>query len=218
MTSLRAASWIHDVINVFIDSLEMEIGLLQRGDTSWRFYNEQLERIRPMRAYLPRNAQHILRDLELARPDIDIGFALVSHDLLRASLEAAATAAAREILTKTDLRARVEAARERHLLKYPKDIPTGAFAADRHADLVAEHLVNDVTELPANHADAVFWKEHGSEFTGATSTPAFQELRRARQELLSYDQETVPWLKARGDLLRQQFDIPAAPAAVTGYR
>lgn len=216
MSSSRAASWVYDVINVLIDALELEVTLLGRGDTSWRFYNEQLERIRPLNAYLTRNAQHILRDLLRARPEV--GAALMPHDELRASLETAATAAAREILATTDLRVRVEAARERYSLKYPKDVPTGAYAAEKHADLVAEHLINEVHELPFNYTDAIFWKEHGLEFSSVMHTPACQELRRARQALLSYSQKTIEWLQEYSSSLCQQFDIPAAPSAVTGYR
>ena len=216
MSSLRAASWVYDVINVLIDALEMEATLLRRGDSSWRFYNEQLEHIRPLNAYLTRNAQHILRDFLLARPEV--GTTLMPHDELRASLEAAATVAARAILSETDLRARVEDARQRYLLKHPNDVPTGAFAAEKHPDLVAEHLVNEVHELPANYTDAVFWREHGGELSSVTNTPAFQELRRARQALLSYDQGLIQRLHAYSYSLCEQFGIPAAPSAVTGYR
>lgn len=214
--SSRVASWVYDVINVLIDALGLEATLLGRGDTSWRFYNEQLERIRPLTAYLTRNAQHILRDLLRARPEVSA--ALMLHDELRASLETAATAAAREILATTDLRARVEAARQRYLLKYPKDNPTGAFAAEKHADLVTEHLINEVHALPSNYTDATFWKEHGHELSSVLHTPACQELRSARQALLSYDQKTIEWLQEYSYSLCQQFDIPAAPSVVTGYR
>lgn len=216
MTSLRAASWVYDVINVFIDALEMESTLLRRGNSSWRFYNEQLEHIRPLNAYLSRNAQHIFRDFLLARPGVTE--MLAPHDELRANLETAATAAAREILEFTNLRSRVEDARKRYLLKHPKDVPTGAFASEKHADLVAEHLVNEVKELPANYTDALFWKEHGLEFSDVMSTPACQELRRSRQALLSYDQGLIQWLEQYSLSLCQEFDIPAAPSVVTGYR
>lgn len=215
MSSLRAASWVYDVINVFIDALEMEATLLRRGDTSWRFYNEQLEHIRPLSAYLTRHAQHIFRDFLIARPGV--AEKLGPHDDLRSRVEAAATAAAREILTETDLRTRVDDARKRYLLKHPKDVPTGAYPAAKHAELVAEHLVNEVKELSSNYTDAVFWKEHSPEFAGLANTPACQELRRLRQSLLSYDLSVVQWLVGYSSELCEQFDIPAAPSVVTGF-
>jgi len=216
MLSLRAASWVYDVINVFIDALEMEATLLRRGDTSWRFYNQQLEHIRPLNAYLTRNAQHILRDFLAARPEVAQWLGL--HDDLRSRLEMAASAAAHEILAETDLRTRVEDARKRYLLKYPKDNPTGAYAAEKHVELVAEHLVNEVKELAANYTDAVFWKEHGPEFSSVMNTPACQELRNLRQALLSYDLEMIQWFAEYRFSLCQEFDIPAAPSIVTGAR
>jgi hypothetical protein len=216
MTSPRAASWVHDVINVFMDALEMEAALLRRGDTSWRFYNEQLEYIRPLSAYLTRHGQHIFRDFLIARPAV--AERLMPHDDLRSKLEVAATVAARELLAATDLRARVEDARTRYLLKHPKDVPTGAYAAEKHAELVAEHLVNEVKELSANYTDALFWKEHGSEFNSVLNIPVCQELRRLRQALLSYDLDVTQWLAAYSFSLCQEFDIPAASSVVTGVR
>lgn len=216
MLPLRAASWVYDVINVFIDALEAEATLLRRGDTSWRFYNQQLEHIRPLSAYLTRHSQHIFRDLQLARPEVTE--MLMPHDDFRSSLEAAATAAARELLAYTDLRSRVEDARKRYLAKYPTDVPTGAFSAEKHADLVAEHLINEVRELPANYTDAVFWREHGPEFLSVMSTPACRELRERRQSLLSYDEELTRWLISYSFSLCEQFNIPAAPSVVGGLR
>jgi hypothetical protein len=216
MRSARAASWVYDVINAFIDALEMELMLLRRGNTSWRFYNRQLEYIRPLSAYLTRQAQHILRDLLNARPAVTER--LQRHDDLRSHLEAMATAAAQEILTETDLRTRVEDARKRYLLNYPNDVPTGAYPSERHAELVAERLINDVKDLPAHYSDEVFWKEHGTEFFSVMSTPACQELMKSRQALLSYDEGLVKWLADYSFSLCQEFDIPAAPSAVTGSR
>jgi hypothetical protein len=134
MPPSRAASWIYDVINVFIDALEMEATLLRRGDASWRFYNQQLELIRPLGAYLTRDAQHILRDFIFARPAVvEI---LTPHDELRSRLEVVATVTAREILANTDLCTRVDDARRRYILKHSKDVPTGAFPAEKHPELV----------------------------------------------------------------------------------
>jgi hypothetical protein len=216
MSSSRAASWIYDVINVFIDALEMEATLLRRGDVSWRFYNQQLELIRPLGAYLTRDAQHILRDFIFARPAVVE--LLTPHDELRSRLEAAATVAAREILARTDLRTRVDDARRRYLLKHPKDVPTGAFPAEKHPELVVERLVNDMKELPPHHTDAAFWKAHASEFAGLVNIPVWQELQKARQALLSYDLDLISRLAEYSFKLCQEFDIPAAPSAISGLR
>jgi hypothetical protein len=216
MPSPRAASWVYDVINVFIDALEMEATSLRRGNTSWRFYNQQLEHIRPLNAYLTRDAQHILRDLLYARPVV--AEKLIPHDELRAKLEAAATSAAQDILANTDLRSRVEAARKIYLGKYPKDVPTGAFPAEKHAELVVEHLINEVKELSAQYTDAAFWREHVSDFSSMMVTPACQQLSMSRQALLSYDLDVLSWLTECSFSLCQEFDIPAAPSVVSSFR
>lgn len=206
--SPRAASWVYDVINAFIEALEAETSFLRVGDATWRFYNSQLELLRPLKAYLSREAQHIHRDLLNARPEV--GKRLAPHDAMRAQLEAAASSAAQDVLTGSDLRAKVDDARQRYAASHPADIPTGAFPQEKLADLVAEHLVNNAVDLSPRHTDAVFWREHRHEFLGYAKRPSFDLLAAHREALLAFNESVIEWLANYSFALCDEFDIPAA--------
>jgi len=214
MSSRRVASWIYDVLNVFIEALEIEAGLLSRGNATWRFYNQDLEHIRPLAAHLDRDGRHIFRDLITAHPELVEKIS--THDALRTQLVRAATDAYRDALASDAIHEAVEDARRRFLANVPGAIPTGAFAAEKHVDLVIEHLINEIEELPSHYTDAEFWRAHGKELR-SFSVPSMLAVKRARAELLSYDQATLKWLEDFSYELCQQYDIPAAPSGSVGY-
>lgn len=122
MQPRRAASWVYDVINVWLDALDMEVSLLSRGNVSWRFYNQELEYIRPASNYLTRDGRHILRDLLAVKPAVTSW--LTEHDELRHRVEVTATAVYREGLADPTLRLDVAEARKTfsrsHLTRCPQ--------------------------------------------------------------------------------------------------
>jgi hypothetical protein len=213
VSSSRVASWIYDVINVLLDAFEAESGLLARGNTTWRFFNQRLEHISPATSYLTHNGRHILRDLVREHPEV--AAKIRQHDQLRDQLERAATDAYRSILAKPGFRERVEDARARFLAKHANAVPTGAFAPEKHADLIAEHLVNHIKELSPQYTDSEFWKEHGREFVAFS--PADTEFERALAGLLAFDRETQQWLETMSFELCREFDVPAAPSGSVGF-
>jgi hypothetical protein len=214
MQPRRAASWLYDVINVLIDALDMEVSLLSRGNVSWRFYNQELEHIRPTISYLSRDSRHILRDLIAAKPAVDS--LVTKHDELREHIEVTATVVYREGLDDPTLRRAVEEARKTFLEKFPNAVPTGAFAAEQHVDLVIEHLVNEIKELPLHHTDAEFWAAHRNAFA-VFDVPSFAVLRQLRGEFLKFDQTSIKWLEDLSLQICTEHDIPAAPSVAVGY-
>jgi len=214
MSSRRVASWVYDVLNVFMEALEMEVGLLSRGNATWRFYNQDLEHIRPLAAHLDRDGRHIFRDLLTAHPELVEKIS--THDALRAQLVKAATDAYRDALANDAIHKAVDDARRRFLEKVPGAIPTGSFAAEKHVDLVIERLINEIEELPSHNTDAEFWRAHGKEFS-AFSIPSMPAVKQARAELLASDQAVLKWLEDFSYDLCRQYDIPAAPSSSVGY-
>lgn len=210
----RAASWVYDVINVLIDALDVEVSLLSRGNLSWRFYSQELEHIQPSVSYLNRNGRHILRDLVAAKPSIER--LVAEHDQLRQRVESTATAVYEEALRDPALHAAVDRARKAFFDKFPDAVPTGAFASNRHVDLVIERLINRIEELPPHHADAEFWSLHCGDF--AFFQPASQPvLDRLRGELLAFDRSSIKDLEALSLQICTEHDIPAAPSASIHY-
>lgn len=95
-------------------------------------------------------------------------------------------------------------------------MPTGAFAAEQHIDLVIEHLINEIKELPAHQTDAEFWSVHRNRFV-FFNVPSLGALRQARSELLKHDQTTIDWLEKLSLEICSEHGIPAAPSASVGY-
>jgi hypothetical protein len=210
----RAASWVYDVINVWLDALGMEVSLLSRGNLSWRFYNQELEFIRPAVSYLSRNGRHILRDLIAVKPAVASWIA--EHDELRQQVESAATAVYHEGLMVPALRAAVAEARNSFLESSPGAILTGAYPAEKHLDLVIEHLINDIKELPAHQTDAEFWSTHRNRFA-FFNVPSLGALRQVRNEFLKQDQAALHQLERVSFEICTEHGIPAAPSASVGY-
>jgi hypothetical protein len=214
MSSRRAQSWVYDVLNVFIESLETEVRLLSRGNTTWRFHSQDLEHIWPLEAYLDRDGRHILRDLLTAHPEL--GERISTHDALRAQLAQAATRAYHEALGNPAVRNAVEDARRRFLERLPGATPEGAYPPEKHVDIVIEHVINAVKDLPSHHTDAEFWRAHGQELS-SLSIPSLLSVRKSRGDLLAHDQEMLQWLGQLSYQLCEQFDIPAAPSRSASY-
>ena len=213
VSSPRVASWIHDVINVFIDALTAEKALLDRGNTSWRFYDQRLEHVRPAASYLSHNGQHILRDLIFEQPEVATW--LRRHDETRNRLEAAATEAYAIIVGHPGFRTRVEDARKAYLVDHPHARPTGAYAPERHPDLVAEYVINRVSQLPQHYTDSEFWSLHGADLRSAA--PPVPNLDRVRSEMAESDGDAVSWFARLSLDLCKKFDVPAAPSGSFDY-
>ncbi len=210
----RAASWVYDVINVLLDALDMEVSLLSRGNVSWRFYNQELEHLRPAGVYLSRDGRHILRDLIASKPVV--GSLIAEHDQLRERVESTASAVYREGLADPSLRVAVDQARKTFLEKMPDATPTGAFAAERHVDLVIEHLINEIKELPSHSTDADFWAAHRNRFA-FFNVPSLGALRQIREEFLKHDQVAIERFEKLSFEICTEHGIPAAPSASVGY-
>ena len=214
MQPRRAASWVYDVINVLIEAFDMEVSLLSRGNLSWRFYNLELEHIRPAISYLSRDGRHILRDLLTANPSVEPMIA--THDDLRQRVESTATTIHAEALNDPALRLAVEKARKTFLERFPGAVPTGAFPAEKHLDLVIERLINEIKELPPHYTDAEFWAAHRKDFA-FFNTPSLPVLRQIRSEFLKFDQTSIKWLEELSFQICTEHDIPAAPSVSVHY-
>jgi len=210
----RAASWVYDVINVLIDALDVEVSLLSRGNLSWRFYDQELEHIRPAVDYLNRNGRHILRDLIAAKPAIEA--LIAKHDELRQRVESTATVVHGEAIRDPALHAAVARARKAFLDQFPDAVPTGAFASDKHVDLVIERLINRIEDPPPHHTDAEFWSLHRRDFAffRPSSLPL---LDRLRGEFLAFDRASIKDLEALSLQICAEHDIPAAPSESVHY-
>ncbi len=208
--SRRVAAWVHEVINPLLEAVPVEISFLESGNTTWRFYTEQPEYLRPIKRYIAPQARPILDDFRLANSDA--AKRLARHDDLLAHLVAAALDAYRALMNREDF---VESARNRlaeFMRNSPKpEYPGGAIPEPDFPKLVAERVVNAIRELFSYHSDAKFWEHYRAEFVKFGSGPEFESLHAARDALLKYDRELYDWLHKKSFRLCEEYDVPAAP-------
>lgn len=207
----RVASWIYEVINPLLEAIPIEVSFLEKRNPTWRFYNRELEHLRPVSGYLTHDGRHVLRDFQRAfRPDEVIQFS--SHDdrledVCRAAEQAHGTLIAREEFVQ---RAR-EALREFMSAGQQHGYPGGSFPEERFPELVAERVVNSIVHVPSNHTDADFWRQYGAGFLRFREGDVFQKLDSVCTTLLENDRKFLEWLENKSFELCTRYDVPAAP-------
>lgn len=214
MTPRRAASWLYDVVNVLWDAFEAENHFLERGNSTWRFYNEQLEFILGVGAYLGRNQQHILRDFLMNHPAFE--GPLSSRDVARNELARAASVVYREAKSDPRIHDAVARAREAFLAQHPSETPTGAFRPEQHVDLVIERLINEIDQLPSHYTDAAFWAAHRHDFAWF-NPPSRPALVSARERMRATNMKLIEMFNATSVAICERYDIPAAPSGTVTF-
>jgi len=202
------------VLNVFMESVRDGSGAALARNATWRFYNQELEHIRPLAATSTETAAIFSATFSPLTPRL--AEKISAHDALRAQLVKAATDAYRDALASDAIHKAVDDARRRFLEKVPGAIPTGSFAAEKHVDLVIERLINEIDELPSHNTDAEFWRAHAR----SSALSAFHPCRWSSGHGPSFSHPTRQYLNGLEDFsydLCQQYDIPAAPSSSVGY-
>jgi hypothetical protein len=214
--SQRVASWLYEVINPLLDAARMEISFLERGNSTWRFYNSRLEHIHPIAAYLTPEGRHVFRDFQKSNPDAVSPFD--QHDRLVERLEKAATEAHARLMAQSNF---VDMARQAltEFMSVPSpDFPGGAFPQETFPALVGERVTNAVRELGSHYTDSKFWRHFGPQFLQFRVQSNFGELDVARDELLKSNQSLVDWLEKKSFQLCSRYDVPAAPLLASSGR
>ncbi len=208
--SPRVEGWVYAVINPLLEAIPIEISFLERGNITWRFYNQQMEYLRPIAGYLTPDGRHILRDFSMANREAKTP--LEKHDeFLHVAMKAAQRAHS-ELVNRKDFLAKVSAALTEFVeADAKKTYPGGAFPETKFPGLVAEHVVNEVQEIPSHYTDSRFWKRYSGEFLTFAHGLPFEELQRARASLLEHDRSLLEWLEKKSYELCMRHDLPAAP-------
>lgn len=206
--SKRVASWVYMVINPLLEIVPIELLFLHKGSVTFRFYNQELEFIRPVESYLSQSARHVYRDFLNANADTTER--LSAHDVHVHTLEIAAQEAFTILSCNTKFLDRVKYCLKEYL-STGQTYPGGAYSEENFPLLVAEHVVNRNKSIPEHYTDSKFWARYGTEFLEFYIGPEFDRLDKACKDLLSYDEALTDWLQKKSYNLCEQYDIPAAP-------
>jgi hypothetical protein len=211
--SARAASWVHLVLNPLLFDLSMEVGGLRRGDLFFRRASRSLEFLRPLREYRIGSALPAYEDFVRWNPVWRARFE--KRDRIRDELERAAAKFFETLVG--DPKFRREALRA--LADYRKnhrtaEYPGGSVREAHFPEVVAEQLVNGVTDVPEHYAVARFWEGYQHRFEAYRREERAPEIGRRARELLGADERMARDLAEFRFELCEKYDIPAVPYEV----
>lgn len=212
------AAWVHGVLNPWVDALGSELALVKRGGTSWRHWSRRLEFILPMREYVVSD-HHTLDDYLRAQPHVNPY--VLEHDKLRDALERAAVALHDDLTRRPEFKDLVANRLAQFLAPAgaSSDVviggqrrgashPGGAIPDEKFASLVAERVINNVDEVPANYTDHQFWTLYRGDFMTMRHGPATHALDTARAALEVFDVQFLGQLKEWRFELLDRYDVP----------
>src|SRR5207249_2333500 len=161
--SRRVEGWVYEVINPVLDTLPTEISFLERGNLTWRFLSRNLEHVRPLEEYLSPQGSHILRDFKSADRSVTQQFH--KHDSILDTIVGSANTVYDALIKRDDFQRQVGACLNQFMEGPPRlEFPGGEFLRDKFPGLVAEHVINNVTQVPSYHTDSLFWERFGTDF------------------------------------------------------
>ena len=207
--SERVRAWIYAAINPLLDALRFEKSLLDRGASTWRFFNQRFEYIHAPAHYLDGYAIEVLTDLERKYPG-EVA-PLGSHAALLETLRLATVTAHTSLTGHPSFAERVEATLETYLSSDGGE-PWGAYGREKFPLLVAERVVNHAPDtLPDHYADAAYWARNGSEFLAFGTGAEFDALRAALVASARGAGELIERLLRLRTALCDEYDIAPVP-------
>ena len=212
--SRRIAAWIYVVINPIIDSLGRELSFLNSANLTWRARTGQSEIIKNIQEYVDPGQwpNYQVFVVEYKNSPLLAGFK--RHD---SNLEAVSTTAKNVYLWLINSNMFTEMF-EASLKQYESQRPSMGPAAQSLVDMkqtvreeVAQHVVNNVANLPSHYVVSWFWNFSGKNFLALRSSPEFQPLHRSTEKLLETSVRLKQILEAFRLTLSREYDVPAAP-------
>jgi hypothetical protein len=209
--SQRVAAWIYEVINPIIEGLERELYFLQSGNATWRYFSQRCEFIRPVQEYVESAQLPNYSDFLVEHPEFKKKFQ--THEKSLSALNNSANALYRALLANPQFAEKVSSSirmYEELRLKEPHTPDLGYIKQDLDK-LMAEYLINDISDLPSHYATARFWALTSSDLRAfRNSTDLFDSLRTAESMFAAESQRLISDLEIKRGKFSDTFDLPAA--------
>jgi hypothetical protein len=209
--SQRVAAWIYEVVNPIVEGLERELYFLQTGNGTWRYFSQRCEFIRPVQEYVDGSQWPTYSDFLVEHPEFRKRFQ--SHDRNLDAVNQSASAIFGALLGNNlfieNVNTSYQAYEERRirdsmapdLSHMKRDLPK----------IVAEYLINGISDLPTHYAAARFWGEASNGFLEFLKSIDFSDhLRSAEKRLAAQSQKLITDLEIIRSKFAGAFDLPAA--------
>lgn len=207
-------AWFDTVFNPLFPSLELEIGLLSKRNWTFSFAPLTLDLIRPIRRYLREDAEANLE--QILQLNVELAANAEAHDagvgtLLSSVRSLFETLAASQQFI--DLCGSLMAP-EKLLEMGIHDMHEifGAYPASDRFKLIAQNVVNQMSQLPARYSTAKFWNLNREKLLESLALPDVRERYASTvqvgQHLVSVSTTLVNQLKEIRLDLSLRYDVP----------
>jgi hypothetical protein len=202
------------VCNPLIESLELELALINRGNWTFSFRPRALELIKAHQRYVDTRAWPNLD--ELLRLEPQLHSTASQHDRAVSELLAAVATLYDVLLANRDFEALCSSLfgeeKIREVGYNAVHEIFGAYPAADYPSLIAQYVINNAGELPNYYASARFWNYHRAELLNALGHQdvrgPYESTRLHGERLARISDEFIAQLKRiRGDLSRR-LDVP----------
>jgi len=206
----RAKAWIYSVINPLLDALKVQSVFLKRRNWTFRFYNGNLEFIRPLDGYINFQSRPNWEDFIASNPSARKR--IEDRDRRREELRKACNLAWRHLVDLEEFRQQVLTLLDRFRAEEPPSnhrvsgLPDGEFHK-----LVAERIVNDIGNITEDSADFRFWSRFRDDLIQFRRGSSFELMERAGLDLSERNNEVTEELGRAREELASKLDIPWAP-------
>ncbi len=210
--SRRVAAWIYTVMNPVIDSLQRELGLLDRENLTWRSSTGRCEFIRTVQEYVDSTQWPNYYDFLADHSTLASGF--TQHDSQLEKLNGLATQLYEWMLTWSDFSVALEGLLSKYEMQKSLLLPPGPSIVNSRNEVpnyAAEYLINNIHELPPHYTFSPFWKVANVTLMDFRRHPRFQPLRKTTNGLALISSRLKQALESRRLSLSREFDVPAAP-------
>lgn len=154
--SRRIAAWIHTVVNPILEGLETELAFLKAENWTWRYYSQDLEFMHEIKRYVEPSSWPNYEQLIRTYPPVRDWFR--EHDRLLLHLRNACVHAHQSVTSLPKFAAEVESRLMEYQQSQKKEpYPGGATPKERFKDVVAQHIINNIKDIPEFYTTSLFW-------------------------------------------------------------
>lgn len=206
--SERVKAWVYSAINPLLESLRAETILLSKKSISWRYNTEDMEFIVPTRNLISPsgrpNYDDMLRGYPGLRQQMD------ARDRKVEALLGDARSCWKTLTQYGGFKETVD----RSLKQWREEgnpYPGGAVPEGEFWLLIAEHVMNNASDLPFHYTNRSFWSRFRQIFSTHRLRESFSQLVKSINALKGSDETLIETLDRARSKLCEEYDIAAAP-------
>jgi len=212
-----AKAWVVTVINPILDGLRTGRYRLAQKNWSWRYRTGGFEYIWPIAGYV--EVRYHANYEEFCRCYPRAARLISQHDEQLNRLAEALNQAYEQVLHLPRFQDTFRQAKERYEANFAQ--VWGGLPEQDGPKLVAEHILNNITEPLYGYTDQSYWEQFGSEFLALREDPALrptvEEIGKLGEQLARLVDALEIELKSLRSEYARKFDIPPVPVESEGW-